>query len=257
MGLETSKRGKDMKFSYSAVWEDTLGLLRAHTSLIAALAGVFLFLPSLLVAYFLPQPQPEDFSRYGELLVEYISANWHWLLLETLANMVGALAIMLLILARGGTTVGGAIAAALAILPFYFLAGILSGLIIGIGCVLLIVPGLYLLGRLLPLGPVMVAEQRRNPIDAIRRTFEVTRGNGWAVFGLLLLVAIPALIASAVANMLLGLVFRLVAGGEVGRLLSLIVTSATGAAVAALLTVLYAAIYRRLTAEPASAAAAD
>ena len=40
-----------MKFSYSEVWADTVAMLRENLAIIAALAGVFLFLPTLLAAY--------------------------------------------------------------------------------------------------------------------------------------------------------------------------------------------------------------
>jgi hypothetical protein len=33
-----------MKFSYSAVWNDTVALLRSHGSLLLAIAGVFIFI---------------------------------------------------------------------------------------------------------------------------------------------------------------------------------------------------------------------
>jgi hypothetical protein len=245
-----------MSFSYSAVWDDTIALARAHGTLVAALAGVFMFLPSLLSGYFLPRPEPSDFSQLARLIIEYWQANWHWLLLEMLVGMTGALAILMLVFARAGITVAAAIAAAGALLPFYFLANLLSFLIIWVGLVLLVVPGLYLLGRLVPLGPVVVAEQRRNPVDAIRRTFEVTRDKGWAVLGLFLIVAITASVAVMVVNSILGIVFVLVAGRDLGGLLALIVASATAAAFSALLVLLYAAIYRRLAPDASAAAAA-
>jgi hypothetical protein len=235
-----------MKFSYSAVWDDVVRLARTHGSLIVALAGVFIFLPTLMAGHFLPQPQTEDPSQVLPAMTEYMGANWHWLLLENLLNMVGVLAILRLAFPRGASTVGGVIAFAFALLPFYFLSSILAGVIVGIGLLLLIVPGLYLLGRLTPLGPVIVAEERRNPFDAIRRTFEVTKGRGWAVLGMVLVVGIAGLIVMVVVNNLLGLVFVLVAGDDVGRFLALIVSSATAAAFATVLTLLYAAIYRNL-----------
>ncbi|QAY79599.1 hypothetical protein [Sphingosinicella sp. BN140058] len=241
-----------MKFSYSAVWDDTAAMIRAHGSLIAALAGVFIFLPSLLLAYLLPQPVVSDPQQLVPAMTEYLQANWHWLLIENLLNMVGVLAILRLALPDGNSTVGGTIAAAFAILPFYFLANMLSSIILVIGLVLLIVPGLYLSGRLTPLGAVIVAENRRNPIDALRRTFEITKGHGWAVFGLVVVIAIAGMIVMLVVNGLLGVIFRLVAGAEIGGFLTLIIGSATGAAFVAVLTTLYAAIYRNLAA-PASA----
>ena len=245
-----------MKFSYSAAWADVMALLRTHASLIATVAGVFIFLPGLLVAYFLPQPATQDFARIGELWIEYMSANWHWLLLNSLVNMVGAIAILLLIFARD-ISVGGAIAGALALLPFYLLTSLLSSLLIGIGFVLLIVPGLYLIGRLGPVGAVVVAESRRNPIDAIQRCFALTKGHGWAVLGLILLVAIAASIVIGIATMLLGILFVLVAGQDLGEMLVLIVRTAGNADMVALMLVLNAAIYRQLNQAPSAAAAAD
>lgn len=244
-----------MKFSYSAVWAEVTALLRTHASLIATVAGVFIFLPGLLVAYLLPQPEgAASFDRLAQLWGEYLDANWHWLLLNRIAVMIGSIAILLLLFARG-ITVGAAIAAALALLPAYFIASLLGSVAIGFGLLLLVVPGLYLIGRLGPLNAVIVAETHRNPIAALRRCWDLTRGHGWAILGLILIVAVAAAIVVAVASSLLGIVFILVAGQEVGRLLTLLVATAGNAAMTALLLVLSAAIYRQLS-EGRSAAAA-
>jgi hypothetical protein len=245
-----------MKFSYSAVWAEATALLRSHASLIATVAGVFIFLPGLLVAYFLPQPEPVSFDRIGQLWGEYFSANWHWLLLNSLIGMIGSIAILLMIFSRR-ITVGGAIAAALALLPAYFLASFLSSLAIGFGFALLIVPGLYLLGRLGPLNSVVVAEGHRNPIAAIRRCWALTRGHGWAVLGLIIIVALAAAILVGVASTLLGIIFVLVAGRDIGLLLVLIVRAAGNAAMVTVLLVLGAAIYRRLSEGSPAAATAE
>jgi hypothetical protein len=243
-----------MKLSYSAVWADLTALLRSHASLIATVAGVFIFLPRLLVGYFLPQPDPSDANRLVQLWAEYFSANWHWLLLNSLVGMAGSIAILLLIFARG-ITVGGAISGALALLPAYFIASLLGNVGIFIGILLLIVPGLYLLGRLGPLNAVVAAESHRNPIAALRRCWALTEGHGWAVLGLILIVGIAAAIVVGVATTLLGLLFVLVAGQDVGQMLILIVRTAGDAAMVTLLLVLGAAIYRQLS-EGSSAAPA-
>lgn len=235
-----------MKFSYSAVWADASALLRSHAPLIATVAGVFLFLPALLVAYFLPQPEPVSFDRICQMWGEYLNANWHWLLINSLIGMTGSIAILLLIFSRG-VTVGGAIASALTLLPAYFLASLLSSLAIGFGFALLIVPGLYLVGRLGPLNSVVVAEGHRNPVAAIGRCWALTRGNGWAVLGLILIVALAAAILVTVATTLLGIVFVLVAGQDIGHLLILIVRAAGHAAMMTVLLVLGAAMYRALS----------
>ncbi|HEX8512812.1 MAG TPA: hypothetical protein VF688_06870 [Allosphingosinicella sp.] len=244
-----------MKFSYSAVWADLTALLRSHASLIATVAGVFIFLPRLLVGYFLPQPDPSDPARLLQLWGEYFIANWPWLILNSLVGMVGSIAILLLIFARG-ITVGGAIAAALALLPVYFIASVLGNLAMGIGFLLLIVPGLYLLGRLGPLNAVVAAETHRNPIAALRRCWALTEGHGWALLGLILIVGIAAAIVVGIATTLLGIVFVLAAGQDVGQLLVLIFRTAGDSAMITLMLVLAAAIYRQLS-EGRSAAAAS
>lgn len=243
-----------MKFSYSEVWADTTRLLRANMAIIAALAGVFMFLPALLIGHFLPQPAAPEIDELMRQMSDYYVANWPWLLLASLVGMVGAISIFLLLLGRQGATVGAIIGAAFPLLPFYFLASFLSNLMLFVGFLAFIVPFIYLLGRLAPVGPVVAAEGRRNPIDAIKRAFELTKGRGWAVVGLIILVIVPGLIVVRVITSLLGIVFILVGGERVGGLLALVVQAAGSAAFAALLVVLYAAIYRRLTASvPATA----
>lgn len=247
-------RGAQMNFSYSAVWEDTMRMLRENARLLTAIAGVFIFLPALLVAQFLPPPETTDPARVFPDLIEYYSNSWPWLLLESLVSMIGGAAMLRLVLVRG-TSVGAALGFGLMLLPFYFLLSLLCGIIVGLGILLLIVPGLYLLGRLAPAVAAMVAENIRNPIKAVSRSFQITIGHGWAVFGLVLIVALVAGVVILVVTLLAGTLFALAAGQELGGLLTAIVSSATSAAFATLLLVLYAAIYRALTQSDSVAAA--
>jgi hypothetical protein len=234
-----------MTFSYSAVWEDTVRMLRSHSSLIAAIAGVFIFLPTLLTGHFLPWPEAEADQMLAEF-GRYMSTNIHWLLLARLVEMVGTIAILLLIFGGTQTTVGAAIGRAVALLPFYFAASLISGLMISVGLFLLLIPGLYLLGRLAVVGVVVVAEARRNPIDAIRRSFELTRGRGWVVLGLVLIVVIAGVICIGALTAVIGAILILIAGQDIGALLVLIVSSLASAVLAVVLTLLTAAIYRQL-----------
>jgi hypothetical protein len=236
-----------MSFSYNAVWEDTVRLLRQNAPLLAAIAGVFLFLPNLLFAVFLPPPVPPpggDPQRTLQILLEYYQTALPWLLLISLFTMVGTLAMLRLVFA--GDTVGGALVHGLILTPFYLLLSLICGLMIGFGFLLIFVPGLYLFGRLAPFPAVLVAENRRNPFDAIGRTFALTKGHGWAILGIIIVIMIVAFIAMGVADTLFGLVFVLAAGQELGKTLTAVVSSALGAAFAVLLAMLYAAIFRAL-----------
>jgi hypothetical protein len=237
-----------MKLSYSAIWDDTVALLRAHAPLVGALAGVFLFLPALAVSYLLPQPQVTDPSRALETIIAFYEASWPWLLLGQLVRMVGAIAILQLVLGPRGTSVGGAIVTGFVLLPTYFAASFIANFALAIGFLLLIVPGVYLMGRFAPLAGAIVAEHRRNPFDALGRSFALSAGRGWSLAGIVLLVAIAGGIAVAVLHMVAGLLLVLLAGKELGTLLVKIVDASGGAAFSTLILLLYAAIFRALTA---------
>jgi hypothetical protein len=236
-----------MKFSYSAVWDDTVAMLRSHGSLLFAVAGVFILLPTLLTGFLLPQPSASDPSQVMAAMTRHYSDHWPWLLLGTIVNTVGAIAIYLLLFNRQGRTVGGAIAAALPILPFYMIMSLLTGLAIGLGFGLFILPGVYLIGRLGLAPAVMIAEQQRSPLAAIGGSWRVTRGRGWAVAGLIVIVALVGYLLGFVITAVLGSIFLLLLGRDgVGGLLLLTLNAAVTAALITLLLVLFAAIYRAL-----------
>lgn len=245
-----------MKISFSAVWDDTARMLRANAALFIAVAGVFLFLPALVSGYLAPEPAAGKDGVTIAAMADYISRNWLLLLIVNLIGFVGNLALLILALDEGRPTVGGAIKAAFILLPAYFLASLLSGMMIGVGMLLLILPGLYLMGRLAPVGPVLVGEGRRNPIDVIRRTLGLTKGNGWAILALILIVVITFWIASFAATAVFGSIFllldRAAGAGGLGAFLLLLLNAVIGAAFNTVLMVLLAALYRRLVPAPAT-----
>src|SRR3954451_11184457 len=86
-------------------------------------------------------------------------------------------------------------------LPSAIVAGILAGFGIAIGLVLLIVPGLFLLTIWSMLIPVIVLEGK-SAGEAFSRSREVVSGNGWSVFGLIVITFLLVGIASAVIQLL-------------------------------------------------------
>lgn len=242
-----------MTFSYNRVWDDTVAMLRAHGRLLAPVAGVFVFLPAALLAVLLPEPQPVDPGRVLPELIEYYLSIWPWLLLSMLIAMAGGATILRLVLARG-TKVGDAIVFGTMLLPFYFLISLFAALMVGFGSLALIVPGLYLWGRLAPVQAILVAENCRNPFAAIARAFEITRGRGWAVFGFCFVVTLVGVIAGGVVGMIGGILFHLAGGQELGAALTAILAAAVNSAFSVLLLVLEAAIYRALTGHGTAAA---
>ena len=79
-------------------------------------------------------------------------------------------------------------------------AGLLAGIGIAIGLVLLIAPGLFLLTIWSMLVPVIVIEGK-SAGESFTRSREVVSGNGWRVFGLIVITFLLVAIASALIQL--------------------------------------------------------
>jgi hypothetical protein len=98
------------------------------------------------------------------------------------------------------------------------LVGLVAGILTGLGFVLIIVPGLFLLTVWSVAAPVVVLE-RPAGLGALSRSRELVRGNGWQVLGVILVlvvgVGLVSLIIEAIATSAgtgVGLVVRVIVG---------------------------------------------
>ena len=275
------KRGPGMTFSYSAIWDDTVRMLRAYSPLLLPVAGMFLFLPSLIFGYAAPVPEPvADQSQAMDAMLAYYSDNLWWMLLVFAIGFVGHLTILIMVLNQTSTTVGQAIGRALRRFPVYLGVSILVGLILfvtlipasiwfsiallredaamgTVGAILLALPAAYLSARFAATAPAVAAEPQLGMVGALRRSFYLTRGSGWAILGILLAIMLAMMVMQLAATFVFGSIFRLVdimGGGEqqIGALLDLIVRSAISALFNTVIFVLLASIYRRLLSRDAS-----
>lgn len=127
-------------------------------------------------------------------------------------------------------------------------AGVIAAIATGIGFLLLIVPGLILLTIWAVIAPVIVIE-RSGVIASFGRSRELVRGNGWPVFGAILV----AFLITAVVGTILGEIARAITDGVILQ----IVFSALASTVTAPITALVAAVlYYRLLAVQAPPPAA-
>lgn len=78
-----------------------------------------------------------------------------------------------------------------------FLVGLVAGIAIFVGFLLLIVPGLILITIWAVAAPVVVLEGK-GVFEALGRSRELVRGNGWQVFGVLVALLAIVLVASIV-----------------------------------------------------------
>lgn len=238
-----------MNFSYDRAWADVVTMVRANFALLATLAGVFLFLPAFALWLFAPLPQAPgggDGNEAVRMIYNYYIGHWPAFLALTLVSSFGQAAILALLLDRNHPTVGEALTVAGRILPGYFLVGMLTNLAIAFGFMLLIVPGLFLVGRLAVAGPTMIGERIGNPVTAIQRSWAYTTGLGWRIAGLVLLVGIVGWIALSAASSVIGVVGGLLLPDGAKILAAATADALGGAGLALLLVLLSAAVYRQL-----------
>ncbi|HEY6637450.1 MAG TPA: hypothetical protein VIZ61_07180 [Solirubrobacterales bacterium] len=131
---------------------------------------------------------------------------------------------------RRDDTVGDLLSAAAPYIGTLILNGILFGIAVAIGLFLLIVPGLILITIWAVVAPSIVVENR-GVIEAFGRSRELVRGNGWNVFGVILIAfliviavyVIATLIGAAIGNA--GLVILSVVASIVAEPLVALVSS--------------------------------
>jgi hypothetical protein len=86
-------------------------------------------------------------------------------------------------------TMGDALSRGLSLILPVIGVAILCGLIIGIGMILLVVPGVIAAVMLWVAIPVAVVE-RPGVVDSLKRSADLTKGNRWNVFGVVLIIGI-------------------------------------------------------------------
>jgi membrane-anchored glycerophosphoryl diester phosphodiesterase (GDPDase) len=184
----------------------------------------------------------------------------------SLAQTVGAMAILRLFAAAQRATVGDAIAKgvvdAAAFLASVFAASVLASIgaslivavfaltglkaLAGIAVAVLAAVAFYLFFRLILIMPAIAVDGLRNPLASFRRSWALTRGNAARIALFLVLLMLAYGVVSAVASAVLGLGLALVLGAAGAKIAVGIVTSALGAVFVLYVFAALAAIHRQL-----------
>ena len=241
------------KFDMGAAWDDSIALLRSHTTLTGTIAAVFLFLPSLAVAWFGPAPiEPVPGATLDQVMAALRENIWQILpyqLAVALFALVGTLAILRLWLARSATSVGEALSFSLVHLLTMIALQIVLGIMLGVAFLLLVIPCLYLIGRLALVSPIIADRGTFNPIEAIGESWRMTRGNGWAIFFFLFLVTVVLVVVLMIVAGVVGLITG--NGPGFGHMVSGFLESAIGVVATMVSLAISAAAYRQLASAPA------
>jgi hypothetical protein len=102
---------------------------------------------------------------------------------------------------RRDMTVGDLFSAAAPAVVSLIIWGILSGIAIGIGFFLLIIPGLILM-TIWAVGAPAIVVEGIGPFDAFGRSYDLVRGQAWTVFGVLVCVFLIMLVAFIIAGLI-------------------------------------------------------
>ena len=111
------------------------------------------------------------------------------------------------------------------------------------GFILFIIPGLYLTARFL-LVPVVIVDQReRNPIEALKKSWSLTKGNGFSILLFVVIIGVVGTITVGVLEAVTGVITGLATGGAGWLLIENLVAALAGSAfqlvIAAVITSVY------------------
>jgi hypothetical protein len=127
---------------------------------------------------------------------------------------------------------GGLFRSVLPVLAALIGAGVLAGIGIAIGLILLIVPGLFLLTIWAVLAPVIVVE-RAGVFEAFGRSRELVKGNGWQVFGVIVLLFIIQFVASLILTAIAIAIADSIVGYAIAQLIANVLIAPLAALAAA------------------------
>ncbi len=256
-----------MKFDSMRAWRDGVAALSGNREVLAVVGGVFLLLPNLAFGLLLDEPQlPTGASR--EVMMAALTAFFlkalPWLVLVSLIQLLGQLAVLGLIGAQPRPTVGEALRRGAGAMPSTILAQIVVGIIV---LAALIVPSIVLglTGSpvLVAIGwlyvaclvsarfcltlPTIVIERRLNPFAAIARSWQLTQGHGFRIGHFFLLLGVTAIVLLLLLSLLFGMLLAVTAGESTGaKLISGLFSGVLATGAVLLMMGIVVGIYRQL-----------
>lgn len=165
--------------------------LYRRTLPLAALLYLVVWIPLALLSSY------ADFHMFAEDTMEDLGQSIRFAnLLDNFIGIIATGAIFQLLLISWSGDSGGffeALGTGFRCWGRMFGARFISGLVFLLGIILLILPGIYVYFRLVFV-PVCVVVEEAGPMEAFNRSWALTKGNFWRVFGYFLVASLIALI---------------------------------------------------------------
>lgn len=255
-----------MPFDSNIAWKQATAAILANRDLIIAIAGVFFLLPSLAFGLLLPAPPANntDPAKMMAMMEAYYSEAMPYLFVMIIAQAIGSLGIISLIV-QPHQTVGGALRHAGTRLLTYILAQFsvalgsaiagallltLAGLIAGTAGTILamafVFAGMiFALVRTSLSGPLIIQEGLTNPIQALRRSWQLTKGETFRILVFYALIIFAFLLAMMIATTVAGLITSLIFGAKSAQIITVLISSTMGSTIAAYFCAIFVATYQQ------------
>jgi len=242
-------------WSFGSIWAATRAAVLRNSEIIVPVAGAFLFLPQLAL-----QLVTGDFEQDQWLVLPQALFIAPVVLGVAIVSLIGQLVLTHIIIRDGtGTerTLGGVISQCAGLALPALAANLIQGLGVFFGLLLLVLPGLFLLSRLILVVPVIISETR-DPVEALKRSWQLTEGRAFRVLGMLLILLLGLLLLSAAISGLgaaLGVVTTVAAGQPaegwgIGKWLFEVLKAGVSAAISVYWVAFIATLYGVLRANP-------
>jgi hypothetical protein len=255
------------RLSISRAWEETKAIVARDGKLLTSVALALIALPTMISTVIMPGGRDQSTALWVDVVI----------IIASLVMLAGQLALIRLAIGPS-ITVGAAIGHGLRRMPFYFVAAILIVIVLVIAAIPLAValtamgiqldqaareasgPVLiaallylalliYVAVRMIMAAPAASAEDI-GPIRIIMRSWALTSGNFWRLFGFLLLFFITAIIVLLAVQSVVVLVATMILGPldpmSASALLVAVVQALANAAVSGLFVVMIARLYVQL-----------
>lgn len=237
-----------MRLNLAATWNDAKAMVSRDRDVLSAVAGMFLLVPMIVSGWLLPDPRPlAEGATVSDLLaaqIAFFGDNAPVILTSGLFVTFGTLTMLVLLVHPSRPVVADALRLALRLLPLYLLANLLQSLAVFGGFMLFILPGVYLVARLICIAPVLAAEEERGPMALLMRSWAITRGSGLRILLMLGSILLVAMIVSSALSAVVGIIAGLTLPADVARLAIIIAGAVVEAALAVAIMAVSAAIYR-------------
>lgn len=248
------------KLSLSRAWDESREVLTHDGKLLSIVAVALIAFPSTIQAMVTPTAPAGELPPAGSWIIVAIVA--------ALIAIVGQLAIIRLAIGPQ-TSVGEAIGHGARRMPAYFAAVLIWVVPVAIltlflfsamrgetpspaaalGFVLLMLAVIFVVVRLI-LMPAVASTERAGPVAILQRSWALTSGNWWRLFGFLLVFIIAAVCVIAAVAAVIGSIVALILGPpehmSVGALIIALVTQLLISAISVIYFAMVGRIYLQL-----------